>query len=345
MKKILAIILFAAMVLSLTACSVNKKTSTDSTTEQGGQMEVDKGLMNVTITIPADMFNMFGENDEGTDYEEIKADAEAKGYKSCTVNADGSVTYVIPKSVYNQELEELRTDTAKSLDDMVNNGSYESFTKIEYNSDFSEIKVYVDPAKYSDWDTISVIGFNILGAYYQAFSGVQGDRIDVVVQYVDKDSGEIKYSESYREEANNKTNNNSISSSTTQAEENDLDKISQVRNWLVSDIWNKGICDMSHYYYDGTSSTGETMDPEFTIEQLKIAYAKRAEYDAIMENVSDEYSDLKDYYSKIIEQVASLYSQIISRGTTITGTGLDTGLYNQYFDAFDSRFDELYYSY
>ena len=343
MKKFIAIILCLTFALSMSACSLGGKITTDSTEESESKIEVDKGLLNVTVTIPASMYNTFLEDGEKPDYDEIKAEAEADGYKSCTVNADGSVTYVIPKSVYNQKLEELRTETAESFDKMATDDSYESFTKVEYNKDFSEIKVYVDSAKYSDWDSISALGFYISGAYFQAFSGVQGDKIDVVVKYIDKDTGEVKDTASYREWAN-KMGNDSDSGSASSAEKSDLDKISEVNNWLSGDIWNKGICDMSWYYTNGTNSVGETMDADFTIEQFKKAYAKRAEYDAIMNDVSDEYSDLKEYYSKIMGQVAILYSQIIAKGTNRDGNGLDTGLYNQYYEAFDDRFSELYYN-
>ncbi|MBR4701867.1 MAG: hypothetical protein IKP19_09285 [Oscillospiraceae bacterium] len=123
----------------------------------------------------------------------------------------------------------------------------------------------------------------------------------------------------------------------------DLEKISEVREWLVSDIWNDGICDLSHYYYNGKSATGKSMDPEFSIEQLKKAYAKKAKYDEMMNSVSDEYSDLKEYYTKIMGQVDVLYAEILSRGTTVTNKGLDTGLYSQYFDAFDDRYFEIKY--
>ncbi len=117
--------------------------------------------------------------------------------------------------------------------------------------------------------------------------------------------------------------------------------ISTVREWLVSDIWNSGICDMSWYYEYGTSSTGETLDPDFTLQQLAKAMEKKADYDAQMAALPDEYSEISELWVKVSEQVDILYKEIQARGTEVTGNGLDTGLYNQYFDAFDDAYFEL----
>lgn len=112
--------------------------------------------------------------------------------------------------------------------------------------------------------------------------------------------------------------------------------ISAARDWLVSDIWNDGICDMSWYYQTGKSSTGETLDPEFTVQQLAKAMEKKADYDADMAALPSEYSEISELWAKVSGQVDILYQEIQTRGTEVTGNGLDTGLYNQYFDAFDS---------
>lgn len=124
-------------------------------------------------------------------------------------------------------------------------------------------------------------------------------------------------------------------------EDSDLEIISEARDWLVSDIWNNGICDMSWYYEYGTSSTGETLDPDFTLQQLAKAMEKKADYDSQMAALPDEYAEISELWVKVSEQVDILYKEIQARGTEVTGSGLDTGLYNQYFDAFDDAYFEL----
>lgn len=134
---------------------------------------------------------------------------------------------------------------------------------------------------------------------------------------------------------------NSVSNKLYGEEDPNKALISEVRDWVVDDIWNNGICDMSWYYEYGTSSTGETLDPDFTLQQLAKAMEKKTDYDSQMAALPDEYSEISELWAKVSEQVDILYKEIQARGTEVTGIGLDTGLYNQYFDAFDDAYFKL----
>lgn len=120
-----------------------------------------------------------------------------------------------------------------------------------------------------------------------------------------------------------------------------VSQIGDVRNWLVGDVWNDGICDMSHYYENGKNSLGQTMDPDFTLSQLGKTMSEKNEYNDMMNKLPDEYAEITGLWNKIMEQVDMLYAEIQSRGTEVTGSGLDTGLYQQYFSAFDDMYYEL----
>ena len=110
MKRLLAAILVLAMVLSLCACGEQKTTSqneqppaesmadtTDSS--ESTAIEVDEGLLNVEVTLPASFF-------EDESEEEIKAAAEENGFSKCTINEDGSVTYKMTKAKHKEMLAE-----------------------------------------------------------------------------------------------------------------------------------------------------------------------------------------------------------------------------------------------
>lgn len=133
----------------------------------------------------------------------------------------------------------------------------------------------------------------------------------------------------------------SMLESLDESEDSEQAIIDEARDWLVGDIWNDGICDMSHYYEDGKSATGATLDPDFTLKQLAKAMEKKADYDSQMAALSEEYSEISELWAKVSEQVDILYAEIQARGTEVTGSSLDTGLYNQYFDAFDDAYFEL----
>lgn len=36
--------------------------------------------------------------------------------------------------------------------------------------------------------------------------------------------------------------------------------LSDIENWVIGDIWNKGFCDFYHYEEDGTDNTGSVID-------------------------------------------------------------------------------------
>ncbi|HBD86312.1 MAG TPA: hypothetical protein DC001_02665, partial [Clostridiales bacterium] len=119
------------------------------------------------------------------------------------------------------------------------------------------------------------------------------------------------------------------------------EKLFEIRNWLVSDIWNDGFCDMSWYYSTGKRSIGQSMDAEFSLEQLEKAIEKKSEYDVYISDLPEKYSEIASVWSKLSEQVDVLYTEVQSRGTEVTGDELDTGLYNQYFNAFDDAYRQL----
>lgn len=132
-----------------------------------------------------------------------------------------------------------------------------------------------------------------------------------------------------------------VTGESTQPAVNTETKLLEIRNWVVSDIWNDGICDISHYYYDGKNSCGETMDIEFTISQLGKEMERKVEYDKFMSELPDEYHELSEIWLKLTEQIDILYADILKQGTDIGGE-LDTGLFQQYFDAFDEEIERYF---
>lgn len=191
MRKIFALLLALAMTLSLAACGGG---GTEEPTESDSAgVQVDEGLLNVDITVPASFF-------EDQTEEEIKAAADEQGYKKCVINADGSVTYTMSKAKHKEVMESFKTSIDEAIEDMVNGEeAVASFQKIEYNDDISEVNIYVDKSKYTAFDAFSGLAFYFMGAYYQVFSGDDQDTVDVVVNFIDSASGETLDTMSYRE--------------------------------------------------------------------------------------------------------------------------------------------------
>lgn len=104
MKKILCLLLALSILLSVTVCGRDTSTPDSSPSQSQpaksngegeeldviGDIDVDSGLFNVTLTVPADFI---GEVTQ----EQLDESAKGNGYKSATLNDDGSVTYIMTK--------------------------------------------------------------------------------------------------------------------------------------------------------------------------------------------------------------------------------------------------------
>jgi hypothetical protein len=121
-------------------------------------------------------------------------------------------------------------------------------------------------------------------------------------------------------------------------------KLSEINNWLTDDIWNKGFCDISWYASSGTSSTGDTLDVDFTLAQLDAAMSKKTEYDSYMDSLNgDEYSQVKTVWAKLSPEIDTLYTQIKTKKPIAndSSTDIDTGKFTQYQEAFSDAINDI----
>lgn len=114
--------------------------------------------------------------------------------------------------------------------------------------------------------------------------------------------------------------------------------LNEIDSWLIGDIWNDGFCDISYYIKDGTSSTGSSLDIEFSISQLQKKMELKSDYDNFISNC--EYQSIKDIWSKLSPEIDRLYNIITTNTITANcNIDFDTDLFVQYRDAFS---DEVY---
>nr|DAP24964.1 MAG TPA: Lysis protein [Caudoviricetes sp.] len=199
-KKIVTILLISS--LALTACGSNNQVQSSSapstqTAEEAdtqgtendiselnaiGDIDVDKNLFDVTITVPADLVG-------DTTQEELDAKAADSDIHSITLNDDGSATYVMSKSQHKKMMQELADNINSTLSDMVGSEDYPNFTDIKANSDFTNFTVTTTSTELDLTDSISIMGFYMYGGMYAIFNGSDVDNIHV--DFVNADSGEI----------------------------------------------------------------------------------------------------------------------------------------------------------
>ena len=215
-KKIVTILLISS--LALTACGSNNQVQSSSapstqTAEEAdtqgtendiselnaiGDIDVDKNLFDVTITVPADLVG-------DTTQEELDAKAADSDIHSITLNDDGSATYVMSKSQHKKMMQELADNINSTLADMVGSEDYPNFTDIKANSDFTNFTVTTTSTELDLTDSISIMGFYMYGGMYAIFNG--SDVGNIHVDFVNADSGEIINSADSSDMATDNTEN------------------------------------------------------------------------------------------------------------------------------------------
>lgn len=202
MKKIIYLFMTFLLVF-LAACSSNETTSKEENAatkkeekkkEQG--VEVDKGLLNVELTIPASMF-------EGENVDTVISEAKAEGI-DVTKNEDGSLTYKMSKSQHKKMMEEMEKGVKESIGEMVNGEEFVSLQEITYNDSFSEFTVLVDKESFENsFDGFALLGLGISGIMYQYYNGTNADDAKVKVITKDQETqeiiGEVVYPDAFEE--------------------------------------------------------------------------------------------------------------------------------------------------
>lgn len=200
MRKLLSVALTLCIAVTTVACGNSTSQETTSATETVqettsaesadetlseldavGDIEVEKELFDVTVTVPADFV---GE----TTQEELDAKAKESGYK-VTLNDDGSATYTMSKSQHKKMMDELSNNINTALTDMIGSEDYPNFTDIKANDDFTQFTVTTKSEELNLTESISVMGFYMYGGMYNIFNGTAVENVHV--DFVNADTGEI----------------------------------------------------------------------------------------------------------------------------------------------------------
>lgn len=182
MKQLLFGLAIATLLLAGCGDDEAKKEATTDKEEQG--IEVDKGLLDVELTLPAHLF-------EGQTAEEIEASATKQGVKEVKVNEDGTVYYKMSKSDHKKMMDKLETSIQESMDELITSGDAPSFKEIKYNKDFTDFDVTVDREAFENsMDAFMIFTFALSGTFYNAFQGEDMDNLKITVNMIDAATNE-----------------------------------------------------------------------------------------------------------------------------------------------------------
>jgi len=188
MKKTIFFALSIIICLSLVGCGgssndTQQNIEEDSKSEETQSIEVDEGLLNVEITVPPDFL------EKGTTQETLDETAKEEGIKSITLNDDGSATYIMSKSKHDEMMAGIRESIDESMAEMIDPETYPTFVEVTSNDDYTHFTVKLSSNEVGLSESISVLGFYMLGGLYNAFNGTPVD--DVTVSFVNADTGDI----------------------------------------------------------------------------------------------------------------------------------------------------------
>lgn len=220
-KRILSCLLVCSLVFSLTGCQKNDKKdsgsasaapdivvvneanggneATDSSTEKDaldfiGDMNVEREIFDVKLTIPKDYV-------EGETQESLDAKAKEAGWKSATLNDDGSVTYEMTKKQHKVMMDELAENINTELNNMCGSEDYPNYVSITASDNFTNFTVVSKSSELGLTESISVLGFYMFGGMYNVFNGTTVDNIHI--DFVNEATGEVFNSSDSKDMADN----------------------------------------------------------------------------------------------------------------------------------------------
>jgi hypothetical protein len=189
-KTTISIALGLSLIL-LSGCAPGSTSETasdipsESPSESPQAIEVEEGLFDVEITLPAVFFQQ-------TTDAEIAAAAKREGYSSFTINPDGSVTYLIPKDDLAEDIAELKEALNETIQELLNNKP-DVFQSVTFNDELTEFEVVVDrQALEADFEA-QFISFtlNISSKLFQIYSGIPEDAQGGTVNFTDGATGKV----------------------------------------------------------------------------------------------------------------------------------------------------------
>lgn len=181
MKRIIPLLLSLCLLASCSSTGPKDPAAASPSPEANNTIQAEKNIFSVEITLPASMVG------EDITQETLDADLAENGFTSATLNADGSVTYKMPKDVHENLMTEMAAEIDTALAEMVDP---ETFIKnVTANDDYTVFTVELDADELGMLEAFSALGCYIQGGMYNAFNGTPAD--DIVVRYVNVHTGEV----------------------------------------------------------------------------------------------------------------------------------------------------------
>lgn len=131
---------------------------------------------NVTIHISKEMLKSLDTDNET--YISSLSDEDKKKFKKAAANKDGSVTLVMGQKENKAWLKEYTNTIDSEMKEFENSSAY-SIQKIEYNKDYTTLKITEDGEEAPAKDALLVMPLAVYGEMYQLMSGIREKDIRI----------------------------------------------------------------------------------------------------------------------------------------------------------------------
>ena len=168
-----------------TGCAKSEKSSDSSeATSATSQIQVEKQLFDVTLTLPSDYV------EEGATQEQLEEEIKSNsGIKSVKLNEDGSVTYKMTKKAHQEMMQSIADSIDEAMKEMIGSEDYPDFVDVKANEDYTVFTVSISSNELSLNEGFSVIAFYFYGGMYGVYSGETPENIHV--DFVNAETGEV----------------------------------------------------------------------------------------------------------------------------------------------------------
>ncbi|MBR5973963.1 MAG: hypothetical protein IK020_02155 [Clostridiales bacterium] len=177
-----------------TTVSVKDSADEDDTSkkiEAIGEIEAAEVGSEVAINLPAELF------DEVTQEQIDEAIAKEDGFISGTVNADGSVTYVMTREKYDELILEMQATLEDTLQKILDDPECPNIVSISHNEAFSEYTVRCSSDDINLKEELLPLTFYMSSGMYFQFLVDKPDN--VYITYINDATGEVIYDSNAKE--------------------------------------------------------------------------------------------------------------------------------------------------
>jgi len=184
-KRILALLLVTTMALTMVGCGSKSSKNGAKKESSVAELSAEENLFDVEVTVPAAFF-------KGSDIATAETEAEAIGINEVKANDDGSVTYVMDKGTHEEVLIAIKASVDDGIKEILEDKeTYPSFTEIIYNDDLTQFDVMADKASFEEFQSFIALEFYMAGNLYQIVNTQPSDKVNTIVSFKDKDTGEV----------------------------------------------------------------------------------------------------------------------------------------------------------